>query len=173
MTNDEDWLRMAIDVGNAAKRSNELPFGALIVSHNGELLASGQQRIKRDHDPSHHAELMALQLALRQSHNGHSRLTGCTLYSTVEPCAMCAMFARQYQIGRVVFGLRSPLLGGYTHWPILQDDNINAELPFMGLAFAAPPTVLADVCAHEVLGQWYRWNQPLAAAMESSGIFSR
>src|ERR1039458_7065477 len=91
---DLTYLRAAIAEARAAEASGEVPIGAVIV-HRGEIIARGQNRVLRDHDPTAHAEIVALRQAGRALEN--YRLVdkddgdqGCTLYVTLEPCAMCA-----------------------------------------------------------------------------------
>ena len=69
------------------RRAGEVPIGAVVVL-NGELIARGQNRVLRDNDPTAHAEIVALRAAATKL--GNYRLNGCTLYVTLEPCAMCA-----------------------------------------------------------------------------------
>jgi tRNA(adenine34) deaminase len=109
---DVDYLRAAIDEAHAARRNGEVPIGAVIV-HNGEIIACGQNRVLRDHDPTAHAEIVALRLAGRALEN--YRLAngdgGCTLYTTLEPCSMCAGAILHARIHRLVYAASDPKAG--------------------------------------------------------------
>jgi tRNA(Arg) A34 adenosine deaminase TadA len=94
-------MRLAIEQARDAGLAGEVPIGAVIVQE-GELLAAAANRTVRDQDPTAHAEILALREASRVL--GTWRLTGCTLYVTLEPCAMCAGALVLARMKRVVFG---------------------------------------------------------------------
>jgi tRNA(adenine34) deaminase len=100
--NDEIWQRAALREAELAQAAGEIPVGAILLDCDGSLIASGQNRVIRDHDPTAHAEIVALRAAGRTL--GNYRLMGCTLYVTLEPCAMCAGAMTHARIGRLVFG---------------------------------------------------------------------
>src|SRR6266702_5065606 len=115
MTDDLTFLRAAIAEAHAAERDGEVPIGAVIV-HKGEIIARGQNRVLRDHDPTAHAEIVALRHAGRALEN--YRLVdkdgddeGCTLYVTLEPCAMCAGAILHARIARLVYAAPDPKAG--------------------------------------------------------------
>src|SRR5690606_26227960 len=81
---------------------DEIPVGAVVVGPDGTLLGEGWNRNISESDPSAHAEIVAMRAAGRAL--GNHRLLGCTLYVTLEPCAMCAMAAVHARLGRVVYG---------------------------------------------------------------------
>ena len=115
MTEDLDHLQAAIAEARAAEQSGEVPIGAIIV-HKREIIARGQNRVLRDHDPTAHAEIVALRQAGRALEN--YRLVdkdggdeGCTLYVTLEPCAMCAGAILHARIARLVYGAPDPKAG--------------------------------------------------------------
>ena len=94
-------MRLALEQARAAELTGEVPVGAVIVQE-GELLVASANRTVRDQDPTAHAEILALREASRIL--GTWRLTGCTLYVTLEPCAMCAGAIVLARVSRVVFG---------------------------------------------------------------------
>jgi tRNA(adenine34) deaminase len=113
MTDDVTYLRAAIAEAQSAELAGEVPIGAVIV-HKGEIIARGQNRVLRDHDPSAHAEIVALRHAGRALEN--YRLLnqddeGCTLYVTLEPCAMCAGAILHARIARLVYAAPDPKAG--------------------------------------------------------------
>ncbi|MDZ4116256.1 MAG: tRNA adenosine(34) deaminase TadA [Xanthomonadaceae bacterium] len=107
---DNRWMRHALALAARAEREDdEVPVGALIVDAAGNLLAEGWNRNICDHDPSAHAEIVAMRQAGMRLRN--HRLLGCTLYVTLEPCAMCAMAMIHARLARVVFGASDPKTG--------------------------------------------------------------
>ena len=107
---DLGWMRRALELAGRAERDDdEIPVGAVLVDANGELLAEGWNRNINEHDPTAHAEIVAMRKAGRRL--GNHRLTGCTLYVTLEPCAMCAMAMVHARVGRVVYAASDPKTG--------------------------------------------------------------
>jgi tRNA(adenine34) deaminase len=102
---DEHFLRLAISEARAAEAAGEVPVGAGRVSASGEVIATGNNRVLRDSDPTAHAEIVALRAAGRAFGN-YRLLTpegGCTLFCTLEPCAMCAGAILHARIARLVY----------------------------------------------------------------------
>ena len=113
MTDDLTYLRAAIAEAQAAEAAGEVPIGAVIVSPTGEIIARGNNRVLRDHDPTAHAEIVALRAAGLALEN-YRLLTeegGCTLYVTLEPCAMCAGAILHARIARLVYAAPDPKAG--------------------------------------------------------------
>ncbi|MEO6803847.1 MAG: tRNA adenosine(34) deaminase TadA [Granulicella sp.] len=105
---DEDCLRIAIEEAQAAEAAGEVPVGAIVV-RNGEIVGVGRNRVIGDNDPTAHAEIVALREAGRTL--GNYRLEGCTLYATLEPCAMCASAILHARIARLVYAAADPKAG--------------------------------------------------------------
>jgi len=101
-------MRVALAEAEAAAGEREVPVGAVVVA-KGEIIARGHNRSETDNDPSAHAEIVALREAARKT--GNYRLTGATLYVTLEPCAMCMGALVQARIERLVFGAYDPKAG--------------------------------------------------------------
>ena len=105
---DHDYMAVALELAREAATLDEVPVGAVVV-RDGEIVGRGFNQPIGRHDPTAHAEVMALRDAAARS--GNYRLPGCTLYVTLEPCAMCIGAIFHARIGRVVFGARDPKTG--------------------------------------------------------------
>ena len=105
---DNEFMGLALDLAREAGALGEVPVGALMVI-DGEVVGRGFNQPIGRHDPTAHAEIMALRDAAARL--GNYRLPGSTLYVTLEPCAMCAGAIMHARVGRVVFGARDPKTG--------------------------------------------------------------
>ena len=105
---DDYFMRQALDQALNAQLSGEVPVGAVIVQ-GGQVIATGYNRPITTHDPTAHAEIVALRHAAQLVEN--YRLPGCTMYVTLEPCAMCAMALLHARFERVVFAATDPKTG--------------------------------------------------------------
>jgi tRNA(adenine34) deaminase len=120
---DEAFMREALAFARIAYAEQEVPIGAVVV-RDGHMIGRGRNRRERLADPTHHAEIEAIQEASREA--GTWRLDGTTLYATVEPCAMCAGAAVNARIARVVFGCTDPKAGYCgTLGDIPRDERLN------------------------------------------------
>ena len=109
-------MRIALEAAQAAAASGETPVGAVVVDPaTGEVVAVGANRPIGDHDPTAHAEIVALRAAAAK--RGNYRLTGLELFVTLEPCAMCAGAISHARIARVVYGADDPKGGAVAHGP--------------------------------------------------------
>ncbi|OHB27486.1 MAG: tRNA-specific adenosine deaminase [Phenylobacterium sp. RIFCSPHIGHO2_01_FULL_69_31] len=109
-------MRIALEAAQAAAAAGETPVGAVIVDPaSGEAIAIGANQPIGSHDPTAHAEIVAIRAAAAKL--GNYRLTGLTLYVTLEPCAMCAGAISHARIGRVVFGAEDPKGGAVVNGP--------------------------------------------------------
>ena len=105
----ESFMALALEQAKLAALKDEVPVGAVLVSANGAILGKGHNQTITLSDPTAHAEIIALRQAASLLDN--YRLHGCTLYVTLEPCAMCAMAMMHARLDRVVFGARDPKTG--------------------------------------------------------------
>jgi len=103
------WMQLALAQAAQAQLLGEVPVGAVLVDAQGELLATGFNRTIIDHDPTAHAEIVALRAGAQQVKN--YRLPGASLYVTLEPCAMCLGAMLHARLARVVFGAPDPKTG--------------------------------------------------------------
>lgn len=117
-------MQMALEQAEAAARAGDVPIGAVIINAHEQLIAVGQNRREQDQDPTAHAEIVALRAAAQSI--GHWRIEAATLYSTLEPCAMCAGALVNARIARVVYGALDPKAGGIESiFCIGNDDRLN------------------------------------------------
>lgn len=112
-------MAIALEEARAAVTCGEVPVGACVLSPAGELLARAGNRVEEAHDASAHAELLAMRAAAKAL--GSARLVGCTVFVTLEPCAMCAAAMVHFRVARVVFGAYDPKGGGVDHGPRVFD----------------------------------------------------
>lgn len=139
-------MRHALQLAQRAADAGEVPVGALIVGDN-QLLAEGWNQPIGSHDPSAHAEIVALRAAGKVQ--GNYRLTGCDLYVTLEPCVMCAGAILHARIRRVVFGAWDPKAGAVSSvYDVLSVPRLNHKVEWTG-------GVLGDDCG-ALLTQFFR-----------------
>lgn len=105
---DQDYMRMAIALAEEAASLGEVPVGAIVVK-NGEVIGRGRNAPISLNDPTAHAEIQAMREAAK--HLGNYRLVDCTLYVTLEPCAMCSGAIQHARISRLVYGASDPKTG--------------------------------------------------------------
>jgi tRNA(adenine34) deaminase len=108
MNIDEKWMKIAISEASVAKNEGEIPVGAVLI-HNNKLIAKAHNQPILNHDPTAHAEVIALRKAGKKLNN--YRLAGSTLYVTLEPCVMCLGAIMHARIDRIVFGASDPKTG--------------------------------------------------------------
>ncbi len=147
---DERWMRLALELANQAALEDEVPIGAVVVAQvNGEptLLGQGHNQVIGASDPTAHAELVALRQAA--SARGNYRLSGTTLYVTVEPCTMCAGALVHARVERLVFGAREPRTGAVVSCAsVLSSAAHNHEVQ-------VDEGVLAEACG-DLIKQFFR-----------------
>ncbi|MHB1745791.1 MAG: tRNA adenosine(34) deaminase TadA [Acidobacteriaceae bacterium] len=135
---DESWLREALAQAEEAQAAGEVPIGAVVLGPDGALIARGQNRVIRDHDPTAHAEIVALRAAGTALAN--YRLEQCTLYVTLEPCAMCAGAMVHARIARLAFGAFDPKAGAVgSVLTVLNHPQLNRQIEVTG-------GILAEEC---------------------------
>ena len=143
---DERFMRMALEEAAAAAEEGEVPIGAVVVC-DGAVVARAHNRRETDADPSAHAEFAAMVAASRAL--GRWRLTGCTVYVTLEPCLMCAGLMVNARVDRCVYGATDPKGGALgTLYDVSHDPRLNHE-------FEVTPGVLADDAA-DLLRTFFR-----------------
>jgi len=134
------WMHRALAEAEAAAEMGEVPVGAVMV-RDGELIAAAHNRREADADPLAHAELLAIRRTAR--HVGGWRLTGCSLYVTLEPCAMCAGALVNARVERLVYGAADPKAGFCgTLGDLVRDPRLNHRLEVVGGVLAAESAAL-------------------------------
>ncbi|MCX6589309.1 MAG: tRNA adenosine(34) deaminase TadA [Acidobacteria bacterium] len=139
MSPHESYMRLALEQARLAEAAGEVPVGAVVVDEQGEILAAAHNAPVSRHDPTAHAEIVALRAAGQRRAN--YRLEGATLYATLEPCVMCAGAIVHARIGTLVFGARDLRFGGVrSKFTLADSDLLNHQVTIV-------EGVLGDVCA--------------------------
>jgi tRNA(adenine34) deaminase len=150
---DENWMRRALELARRAEESGEVPVGAVLVK-DGEVLGEGWNRPIVSHDPSAHAEMLALRAAGQALQN--YRLVDTTLYVTLEPCVMCMGAIVHARVKRLVFGASDPLRG--CAGSIMQ----LADAPFLNHRLIVIGGILEEECG-ALLCDFFRQRRKNAA----------
>ena len=149
----ETWMREAIAEASKALAAGEVPIGAVVVHEpSGKIIGRGHNRRENDHDPTAHAEILALREAAHAI--GHWRLLDCALVVTLEPCPMCAGAAVNARIPRLIYGCADPKAGAVrTLFRLCEDERLNHRVN-------VEEGVLAEECA-ELLRGFFRAQRAL------------
>ena len=144
----------ALELAEAAGNAGDVPVGAVIVSAEGQVIAEAQNRRERDHDPTAHAEVLALRAAGQRLQNWH--LNDCTLYVTLEPCPMCAGALVLARLGLLVYGADDLKAGAIRSVLNVPDSAAsNHPLPVLG-------GILESTCRQQ-LQDWFRDRRKFTA----------
>jgi tRNA(adenine34) deaminase len=157
LARDEQTMRRCFALAARSVGDGGYPFAA-IVTKKGRTVVEATNRVSQDRDVMRHAEAVALTEAQRTL--ACTSLDDCTLYANVEPCALCSYAIREARIGRVVYGLSSPVMGGHSRWDILGDELLSSKMPEV---FAPPPEIVADFLSDEAVDA-FRRAAPIAWA---------
>ncbi len=156
---DEDWMRHALGLAQKAADQGEVPVGAVLV-RDGEILGEGWNQPISLHDPSAHAEMLALRAGGIAA--GNYRLPGSVLYVTLEPCPMCVGAMIHARVERVVFGAFDPKTGAAgSAFNLLGDERHNHRISVSG-------GVLEEACA-EALRAFFRARRLAQSATKQTG----
>jgi tRNA(adenine34) deaminase len=147
MNDDEAWMRVALGEAELASLWGEVPVGAIVVGPGGKIWGTGRNRREADRDPTAHAEILALREAAART--GSWRLTGATVFVTLEPCPMCAGALVNARVERVVYGCDDPKAGALRSlYALGQDARLNHRYEVKGGVLAAPcARILSDFFA--------------------------
>jgi tRNA(adenine34) deaminase len=149
---DLKMMRRCVELSTSAIEHDELPF-ACVICRGDEIVAQATNRVVQDNDVTKHAEILAIGEAQRLL--GRTDLSDCAIYCTVEPCPMCAFPIRETRIGRVVYAISSPMMGGLSKWNVLGDHEISNVMPQV---FGDIPEVSAGLLYSEAASVWRKWN---------------
>jgi tRNA(adenine34) deaminase len=120
MQNNEELMRLAIDVARIAPQTGDIPVGAIVINSDGVVIGRGFNEREANNDPTAHAEIVAIRSAADRLQK--PRLDGCTLIVTLEPCAMCAGAIAQSRISKVIYGAWDEKAGAAgSVWDVLRD----------------------------------------------------
>src|SRR3954468_8617940 len=162
---DADMMRRAIDLAVRSGKEGEYPYG-VVICRGGAVVAESINRVAHERDVTRHAEVVAISEAQKKLES--VSLDDCTIYVSAEPCAYCCYAIRESRIGRVVYGLTSPHMGGVSKWPVLTDRDISDAMPEV---FAAPPQILAGFMAQEAEKALLEASPVIGRAMKARGLF--
>lgn len=137
-----NFLKRAIELAHQAKTAGEVPVGAVVVLHN-EIIGEGFNQPISSHDPTAHAEIVALRQAAKAINN--YRLSGAVLYVTLESCAMCAAAMMHARISKVVFGAYDPKSAAHTIFASELAKKLNHQVQSEGGVMVAECTALLKV----------------------------
>lgn len=162
---DERMMRRAIEVATRSGQLGEYPYAA-VIARGSRIVCESINPVRRDRDVTRHTEVVAISEAQRLL--GSTSLEDCTLYVNVESCAYCCYAIRESRIGRVLFGMPSPIMGGLSRWNILEDTGLSDRIPEV---FAPPPDVVTCFLQHEAEAALRNWNPIAYEFLRSRGIF--
>jgi tRNA(adenine34) deaminase len=162
---DLTMMRRCVALAQSAVSKREYPFAA-VIGRRGEFICESLNMVRTARDVTRHAEMVAISSAQKRLRS--TSLHECTIYSTVEPCAMCSYAIRESRIGRVIFGLRSPVMGGNSRWNVLSDAGLSSTLPEV---FASPPDVLSGCLNDEVHKVFQKRNPFIWEFIKARKIF--
>jgi tRNA(adenine34) deaminase len=162
---DRQMMQRCIALSVQSGQAGEYPYG-VVVTRDGAVVTSSINRVAHEHDVTRHAEVVAISGA--QKALGTVSLDDCTIYVSAEPCAYCSYAIRESRIGRVVYALSSPHMGGVLKWPVLTDEDISRAMPDV---FAPPPEVVAGFMAREAQAALLAWNPLIAGVITARKLF--
>src|SRR3954449_3331095 len=161
---DAEMMRRAIALAVGSGEAGESPCG-VVICRDGKAVAESINRVAHEHDVTRHAEVVAISEA--QKTLGTVSLDHCSIYVSAEPCAYCCYAIRESRIGRVVYGLTSPHMGGVSKWPVLTDRDISDAMPEV---FAEPPEIVAGFMAKEAEDALLKASPVIGRAMKARGL---
>lgn len=162
---DREMMERCIDIALRSARQGEYPYGA-VVARDRKLIVESTNRVAREHDVTRHAEAEAISLA--QQKLGTISLSDCVIYATSEPCVYCSYAIRESRLGRVVYALHSPHMGGVSKWKVLTDEGLSDKMPEV---FDPPPEIVGGFMAHEAEQALLSWNPLVWGIIRQRGLY--
>lgn len=161
---DREMMTRCIAVAVRSGEDGEYPYG-VVIARGAEVVAELTNRVAHEQDVTRHAEVVAISQA--QKSLGTQSLNDCAIYVNAEPCVYCCYAIRESRIGRVIYGLRSPHMGGVSKWNVLGDEGLSKLMPAV---FDPPPDVVAGFMAEEVEDALLKWNPLVWGVVKAQGI---
>jgi tRNA(adenine34) deaminase len=163
---DRKMMTRCIDIAVRSGNDHEYPYG-VILCLDGKVIAESTNRVAHERDVTRHAEIVVISQAQRIL--GTNSLSDCVIYVSAEPCVYCCYAIRESRIGRVVYGLHSPQMGGVSRWNVLIDKQLSDKLPEV---FDPPPEVVAGFMAAEAEQALLDWNPLVWGLVMRRGLFT-
>jgi tRNA(adenine34) deaminase len=162
---DREMMTRCIAVAVRSGEEGEYPYG-VVICRAGKVVAETTNRVAHEHDVTRHAEVVAISQA--QKALGTVSLDDCMIYVNAEPCVYCCYAIRESRMSRVVYGLRSPHMGGVSKWNVLTDEDLSKTMPEV---FDPPPEIIAGFMAPEVERALLKWNPLVWGVIGKRGLF--
>src|SRR3977135_4274292 len=162
---DREMMTRCIAIAVRSGEEGEYPYG-VVIHRAGKVVAESTNRVAHERDVTRHAEGVALSQA--QKALGTVNLDDCMIYVSAEPCAYCSYAIRESRMGRVVYGLRSPHMGGGSKWNVLTDNALSETMPEV---FDEPPEIIAGFMAYEIEEALVKWNPRIWGVVMKRGLF--
>ena len=164
-TLDREMMTRCLAVAVRSGQEGEYPYG-VVICRAGNVVAESTNRVAHEHDVTRHAEVVAISQA--QKTLGTVSLDDCSIYVSAEPCVYCSYAIRESRIGRLVYALRSPYMGGVSKWNVLTDGDLSKTMPEV---FDPPPEIIAGFMAQEVEQALLKWNPLVWGVIMKRGLF--
>jgi tRNA(adenine34) deaminase len=162
---DREMMTRCIAVAVRSGEEGEYPYG-VVICRAGKVVAESTNRVAHEHDVTRHAEVVAISQA--QKALGTVSLDDCAIYVSAEPCVYCCYAIRESRIGRVVYALRSPHMGGVSKWNVLTDEDLSKTMPEV---FDPPPEIIAGFMAEEAGRALLKSNLLVWGVVMERGLF--
>jgi tRNA(adenine34) deaminase len=162
---DREMMARCIAVAVRSGEEGEYPYG-VVICRAGKVVAESTNRVAHEHDVTRHAEVVAISQA--QKALGTVSLDDCEIFVSAEPCVYCSYAIRESRMGRVVYALRSPHMGGASKWNVLTDEDLSRTMPEV---FDPPPAIIAGMMAREAERALLKWNPLVWGVIMERGLF--
>jgi tRNA(adenine34) deaminase len=162
---DRAMMTRTIALSKQSGEAGEYPYG-VVICRDYDIVAESINRVRCDSDVTRHAELVAISAAQKALRS--TSLDDCTIFVSAEPCALCCYAIRESRIGRVVYALHSPHMGGISKWNVLKDEDLSRTIPEV---FGPPPDVVAGFMVPEAEGVLLDWNPLVWKIIKRRGLF--
>lgn len=162
---DRQMMMRCIALSVRSGEEGEYPYG-VVIRRAGQVISESINRVAHERDVTRHAEVIAISDA--QKALGTVNLENCIIYVSAEPCAYCSYAIRESRIGRVIYALRSPHMGGVSKWNVLTDEDLSNTMPEV---FEPPPEIIAGYMAYEAEHALLKWNPLVWGVVKTRGLF--